>query len=64
MCRACGSNCDQRLPLTPEGEAVYDALFTGEHRVLAWSESDDCQMNELMRDVAEVAARAALEARP
>lgn len=53
-CPDCGSTCE-RLPMSAAAATVYDALFPV---VLDWSESEDCGMAELMRNVAETAAAA------
>lgn len=53
-CGKCG-RVTGRLPMPEDTAKVYDALFPA---VLEWSEDEDCDINELMRDVAETAAAA------
>lgn len=59
-CHACGTFHD-RLPMDSASGRVYDALFKVPNPVLEWDEDNDCGMAALMREVATVAAHAALQ---
>lgn len=56
-CPSCHEECHIPHPLTAEAERVYAALFH-DGPLQDWNESDDCQMRNLMRDVAQAAAHA------